>query len=407
MTEDRKYIVCIASEHKGDDFLEECHEAGWHVTLVTREKLLDEAWVWTSLNGVKTVPDDAKTEDYVRAIVNIAGSQPVDRVVGLDEFDVLTAATAREHLQLEGGMSTSFALRFRDKLKMRNLASSIGIACPEFIGVFNADDINNYLDRVPAPWIVKPRTEVSAFGIRKCQTKEEVWQVLTDLDGRNTWRDHPSQFLIERFIEGRVFHVDSVVEKGKVVACGVSAYGTTPMRVSHEGGVFTTSILSYKAPERKELEKLNQALLGGFEYQQGVTHAEFLQSAETGEFFLLEVAARVGGAYIANVLEQACGFNLWREWAKLETATKEKPYKLPKLRKEYAGITLALAKEDAPDTSHYTDTEIVYRVSKPKHVGLIFFSKKQERVDELIGVYRQRITEDFLAVVPTKERYDD
>ncbi|HQU84164.1 MAG TPA: ATP-grasp domain-containing protein [Pyrinomonadaceae bacterium] len=402
----KNYIVCIASEHKGNEFLEQCKENGWHVTLVTREKLLDEPWQWTCIDNVKTVPNEAKFEDYVRAITNVAGNQPVHRVVGLDEFDVLTAAFAREHLQL-GGMSPSHAVRFRDKLTMRNIASHAGIPCPEFVGAFNMEAINEYLQTAAGPWIVKPRNEVSAFGIRKCETQEQVWQVLNDLDARNTWRDHPSQFLIEQFIEGKVFHVDSVVKDGKVLAAGVSEYGTTPFKVSHEGGVFSTSILPHNSKERKELEKLNKDLLKAFKYEQGVSHAEFLQSATDGKFYLLEVAARVGGAYIANVLEQASNFNLWREWAKLETATKEKPYKLPKLRKDYAGITLCLAKEDAPNTSHYEDSEIVYRVKKPKHVGLIFAAPKHERVAELITIYSERITNDFLAVAPAKERYDD
>ena len=401
----KNYIVCIASEFKGNDFFEECHEADWHVTLVTRENLLDSPWYWTNISEVKTVANDAVTEDYVRAIVNIAGSHPIHRIVGVDEFDVLPAAKAREHLQIEG-MSNSHALRFRDKLRMRNLASAIGIPCPEYVGVFNPDEINEFLDRVPAPWIIKPRTEVSAFGIRKCETKEQVWQILIDLDERNTWRDHPSQFLIERFVEGNVFHVDSVINDGKIAASGISQYGTTPMNVSHHGGVFTTSIVDYKSKERKELEKLNKELLKGFEHNRGVAHAEFLQCSETGKFYLLEVACRVGGAYIANVLEQACGLNLWREWAKLTIATKENPYQPPKLRKDYAGITLALAKEEKPDTSHYTDAEIVYRVDKPKHVGLIFYSKKREKIDELLDVYTERISKDFLAYAPVKERYN-
>jgi biotin carboxylase len=402
----KNYIVCIASEQKGNEFLEEAQSAGWHVTLVTRKKLLDEPWLWTSLNAVKTVEDDAAPEDYIRVITNIAGSQPITRLVGLDEFDVLTAAKAREHLQLEG-ISGSYGLRFRDKLRMRHLAESIGIPCPEFIGVFNTEAINEYLDRVPAPWVVKPRTEVAAFGIRKCQTKEQVWEALNELDNRHTWRDHPSQFLIERFIEGDVYHVDSVVNDGKIVAAGVSRYGTPPFTVTHEGGVFTTSIVPYKSKERKTLEKLNKQLLKGFEYARGVAHAEFLQSRADGKFYLLEVACRVGGAYIANVLEQAAGFNLWREWAKLEVATEEKPYKAPKLRQDFAGVALALSKDDAPDTSHYTDEEIVYRVKKPKHVGLIFFSEKQERVEALLETYAARIANDFLAVAPAKERYDD
>jgi hypothetical protein len=121
----KNHIVCIASEHKGNEFLDEAQNAGWHVSLVTRKKLLDQPWLWTALNDVKTVEDDAPQENYVRAITNIAGSRKIDRVVGLDEFDVLTAARAREHLQL-GGMSSSHALRFRDKLSMRSIASRPG-----------------------------------------------------------------------------------------------------------------------------------------------------------------------------------------------------------------------------------------------------------------------------------------
>ena len=376
------------------------------MTLVTRKKLLDEPWPWTAVDEVRAVEDNALPVDYVRAITNLAGSQTVDRVVGLDEFDVITAALAREHMQLRG-MNSSYVRRFRDKLTMRNLADAAGVPCPEFTGAFNNAAINEFLERVPPPWIVKPRTEVSAFGIRKCETAGEIWAVLIDLDNRNTWRDHPSQFLIERFIEGRVFHVDSVVNNGKVVAAGVSQYGSTPFSISHSGGVFTSSIVSYRSKERKALERLNAQLLSSFGYEQGVADAEFLQSDADGQFYLLEVAARVGGAYIANVLEHAAGFNLWREWAKLETATADNGYKPPKIRKDYAGITLALANTDEPDTSHYTDSEIVYRVKKSRHIGLIFSSTKQKRIDELMTSYTERITNDFLAIQPAKERHDD
>ncbi len=401
-----KHIVCIASEFKGNEFLEECHNAGWRVTLVTRRSLLDSPWAWTALNEAKTVEDDAGVDDYVRAIVNVAGADSINKVIGLDEFDVLTAAKAREHLSMPG-MSSSQALRFRDKLAMRNIADAAGIPCPKFTGVFNEAQINDYLGSAESPWIVKPRSEVSAFGIRKCETADDVWATLHDLDERHTWRDHPSQYLIEQFIEGKVFHVDSVVADGKVLACGVSEYGTPPFSVSHYGGVFTSSIVSYKAKVRKQLEKLNRDLLKAFKYDRGVTHAEFLQSSADGKIYLLEVACRVGGAYIANVLEHACNFNLWREWAKLEIADENNPYELPKLRKEHAGVALALANTDEPDTSAYQEAEIVYRVSKPKHVGLIFHSADESRVAELLAGYSARIAEDFLVTVPTKEHYDD
>lgn len=152
---------------------------------------------------------------------------------------------------------------------------------------------------------------------------------------------------------------------------------------------------------------MNRALLMAFKYNRGVTHAEFLQCNRTGELYLLEVACRVGGAYIANVLEYACNFNLWREWAKLELASEERPYKLPKLRKEFAGVTLALANTEHPDVSAYNDPEIVYSVKKPRHVGFIFHSRSSERIDELLTTYTDRITADFLTIAPVKERHDD
>lgn len=403
----KPHIICIASEFKGNEFLEEAHDADWHVTLLTRDALRDAEWAWTSLNEVRFVPPDTNEDGYIREVVNIAGSQPVDHVVGLDEFDVLPSARAREYLQIFKGKTRSEALRFRDKLTMRTVASDSGVLCPEFIGAFNADAISDYLQNVPAPWIIKPRTEVSAFGIRKCDTVDRVWEVLNELDKRNTWRDHPSKFLIERFVQGKVFHVDSVVHKGRIVASGVNVYGTAPFSIAHEGGVFSSATLVYDSKERKKLESLNRKLLKAFGHTDGVAHAEFLKADDDGRFYLVEVACRVGGAYIANVHQHARGFNLWREWGRLVTSTEENPYKPPRLRKEYAGIVLALANEEKPDTSGYNSEEIVYRVAKPRHVGLIFRTKSAKKLTELVSEYTGRITEDFLAVAPVKERYDD
>ena len=118
----------------------------------------------------------------------------------------------------------------------------------------------------------------------------------------------------------------------------------------------------------------------------------------------MEIAARVGGAYIAEVLEAASGVNLWREWAKLEIADGKAPAKVTPLRRGYAGIVLSLAKQEQPDTSAYVDDEIIYRVKKRHHAGLIVRSPRFERVKELLGDYARRFAEDFVAVAPPPER---
>ena len=137
--------------------------------------------------------------------------------------------------------------------------------------------------------------------------------------------------------------------------------------------------------------------------QTGATHAEFIKSEADGEFYFLEIAARVGGAYIADVLEAASGINLWREWARLEVDGAN-PCRRVRPRKEHAGIILSLARQEYPDTSAYDDREIVYRVKKKHHAGLIVRSKQRERVTELLDDYARRFADDFIAVLPPPER---
>ena len=137
--------------------------------------------------------------------------------------------------------------------------------------------------------------------------------------------------------------------------------------------------------------------------QTGATHAEFIKSEVDGDFHFLEIAARVGGAYIADVLQAASGINLWREWAKLEVSDSGARPKL-KPGRDHAGIILSLARQEFPDTSAYNDPEIVYRVKKKHHAGLIVRSKSHERVSQLLDDYSQRFTADFIAVLPPLKR---
>jgi biotin carboxylase len=136
----------------------------------------------------------------------------------------------------------------------------------------------------------------------------------------------------------------------------------------------------------------------------GVTHAEFLKSHADGKVYFIEVAARVGGAYISDIVEAASGINLWREWARLEVAGGKTPYQLPAVRRDYAGIILSLARQENPDTSAYNDPEIIYRVNKYHHAGLIVKSNSAERVDQLLASYGPRFAHDFLATQPVPDK---
>jgi hypothetical protein len=135
-----------------------------------------------------------------------------------------------------------------------------------------------------------------------------------------------------------------------------------------------------------------------------VAHTEFIQADADGHFYFLECAARVGGAYINEMVEAATGINLWREWARIEVAGGDGTYRLPPVREEYAGVILSLARQDDPDTSAYNDPEVFLRIKKHHHAGLVLRSNDAERVQSLLESYSQRFVEEFLAVEPPREK---
>jgi hypothetical protein len=397
-------VVCVAGYFKGDDFLRECKRQGARVGLLSRERTMREAWPRESLDDVHFLPDDAGAELVVHAAAYLCRERKVHALVALEEFDVITAARAREHLRLPG-MDSARARLFRDKLAMRVRASEAGLRVPDFVPLFNYQEIGEYMERVPPPWVVKPRSDVSSSGIQKLEESEHVWRAIEALDARAPLQDRSSYYLLEKFIAGEVFHVDSIVEDGEVIFSGASRYGRPPMKVAHEGGIFTTHTLEYDSAEHAELMRLNAELLRALGLERGAAHAEFIRGAEDGEFYFLEVAARVGGAYIAETLEAASGHNLWREWARVEVAHArgERVGRLEP-RCEYGGIALSLARQERPDTSGYEDPEIVFRVNKANHVGLVVRSPSLERVRELLESYSERFTRDFSAYVPPPDR---
>ncbi len=337
-------------------------------------------------------------EQITNTISYLARGRRIERIIALDEFDMEIAAHLREHLRLPG-MGRTTTGYFRDKLAMRIKADQGGILVPEFTGVAHYDDIRVWMDQVPAPWLLKPRTEASAIGIRKIAQPEDLWRALDELG------DRQSHYLLERFVPGDIFHVDAITWGGQVIFAAVSQYGKPPMQTMHEGGVFTTRTIDRKSADAKALTELNARLVPELGMVRGVTHAEYIKSHADGRYYFLEVAARVGGAFIAELVEYANGLNLWAEWARIEIAAmRSESYTLPKIADAYAGSVLCLAREAEPDTSAFNAPEIVHRMKQHHHAGLIVRSTSPERVRELLEDYSQRFAENFLAVQPVPEK---
>ncbi len=393
-------FLCLASYEKGHDFLREARSQGARVFLITSLSLKDTAqWPRESIDDIFYMPDQDQTwnrADTLLAISHLARTQDIGRVVALDDFDLEMAAALREHLRIPG-MGETTTRYFRDKLAMRMKAMEAGLRVPEFVHLLNDRKVRDFAGSVPPPWVLKPRMMAGAIGIQLLHSLAELEAADRELADRRSF------FLLERYVPGDVCHVDSIVYEHEIRFAVASQYGYPPLDVSHRGGIFTTRLLERGSPQAEGLLAQNRAVLAAMGLLRGVSHTEFIQG-EDGVLYFLETSARVGGAHIAELVEAATGLNLWREWARLEIAGGQRPYAPPAPAQDYAALLVSLARQEHPDTSAYADPEIVWRMQRPHHVGMIVKSPRRERVAELLGRYVERVRQDFASVAPPRDK---
>ena len=399
---ERATILCIASYEKGQRFIQQAKQSGCRVFLLTSLSLKEKAaFPLDSLDEIFYMPDEENEwnlQDMLFAVSHLCRTTQIDRIVPLDDFDLEKAALLREHLRIPG-MGESATRYFRDKLAMRMLASQNGIAVPEFTSTINYQRITQFVQTVPGPWVLKPRLLAGAIGIKKYHHAQEVWDRIHSLG------DEQSFFVLERFIPGDIFHVDSIWWQGRMMYAVTSAYGTPPLDVTHGGGIFTTRLLERESELDQGLRRLNEKVLSTFNLQNGVSHTEFIRAHENGRLYFLETSARVGGANISDLIEAATGINMWAEWAKIEVAPVcGSDYVLPQPRNDYAGLLVSLARQEWPDTSWFSEPELVWRLNKRHHVGFIVKSDSYARVGELLEEYTDRVRADYHASAPARER---
>ncbi|GAB2500939.1 ATP-grasp domain-containing protein [Algoriphagus taiwanensis] len=387
-----KTFLCISNYFKGNAFLTALKKQGNRVFLVTTEQLKGKPWAFEYIDEVFYMPGQDLDWDMDLLLKGVGGlmkDHKIEAIIALDDYDVEKAAFLRENLRIPG-MGQTTGRYFRDKLAMRMRAKDAGIRVPAFSSLFNNEDINHFADTVPAPWVLKPRSEASAHGIIKVHDKDTLWQKIDELGENRIY------YLVEQFKPGDVYHADGLQVDGKNLFLTVSKYLATPMEISQGGGIFRSANIKYGSDDDKAIRKVNDQIMKAFGLKNGASHTEFIKCHEDGEIYFLETASRVGGAHLAEMVEAATDVNLWAEWAKIEDAVaKRNKYQLPKVKKGYAGIILTLSPFEHPDLSVFDDAEVCFRVPLEYHAGLIVKSPKQDRVMQLLDNYADRFAKEF------------
>src|SRR5690242_9557938 len=105
-------LLVLACYFKGERFMQQAKARGANLYLLTQKKLLGKPWPREHLVDVFAQNDDPPLQATLNTVSYLNRSIRFDRVVALDDYDVETAASIREHLRIPG-MGDSQARFFR------------------------------------------------------------------------------------------------------------------------------------------------------------------------------------------------------------------------------------------------------------------------------------------------------
>src|SRR5690606_15748414 len=96
-------ILALASECKGIPYLREAHRQGARVLLLVAEEAAHNPdWPMEAIAERFIMPNLSRQPDITHAVSYLARTEKIDRIVALDDYDVATAASLREHLRIPG-----------------------------------------------------------------------------------------------------------------------------------------------------------------------------------------------------------------------------------------------------------------------------------------------------------------
>lgn len=227
-------------------------------------------------------------------------NHPISRVIAVHERAVLLAAEMRSKFGLPG-LNYETAIRFRDKVRMKEAVRSAGAAAvPDFAALETIDDLET------VGWntgrkVIKSRWGLAAQDIYFVESLEEARRTVSGLDLAG------SRYEIEEFVKGQIYHCDSVVRNGRIVFRSVGRYLADPASYT-PGGTFGT-VLVAEGELHKRITELNAEVLAALGLKDGTTHLELFHT-EADELVFCEVAGRPPGGIIPPVIQAQYGFNI-------------------------------------------------------------------------------------------------
>ncbi|MFJ9559203.1 acetyl-CoA carboxylase biotin carboxylase subunit family protein [Streptomyces fuscichromogenes] len=269
----------------------------------------------------RVVVDDYGSPATTAELLRLCAADRPDRIFVNSEDDVLRAAEARTLFGIPG-IDSATALRFRDKVAMKDLFDGLPVPAVPHREVRCCADLYAAQEEL-GTIVVKPRDGAGSAGVRILSDGPAVRQACLDDPGLLTAL-HGGGLMAERYIESTVHHVDVLVDGGTALLVSPSRYLSAPHRFRTDN--LASVMLDGGSPRAKLLTDTAERFVAGLPEGHGVhvLHMEFLEDA-SGAFFAGEVACRTGGALIKNAVRHTYGVDLSRAACLLSVGLRTEP----------------------------------------------------------------------------------
>ena len=143
-------------------------------------------------------------------IVSTGGQIPNNLAMKLDEQHVPILGTSAADID-----------NAEDRAKFSSMLTRNGINQPEWSALTSMDKINEFIDRVGFPVLVRPSYVLSGAAMNVCSNREELERFLQL--AANVSEDHP--VVVSRFIEhAKEIEMDAVAKDGEILAYAISEH---------------------------------------------------------------------------------------------------------------------------------------------------------------------------------------
>jgi len=244
------------------------------------------------------------------------------KLVTADESCILPVAQIRKSFRLQGEHPKE-VIKFIDKTEMKASLENTNIRRPLYT-LYNKDmyskEKHGYLDKISKsisfPIFAKPVDKFGGIGCKKIDSRQEFIQ----------WADttftNKETYEIDEFIEGELFHIDSLVKDSKTIYTAICQY-TTPIYFFAKGVPFGSKLLPKTHPHWQKLNEFNENVIQNMKMPNGATHLEVFVTPKS-EIIFLEIGARPLGSLIPQIYKKNLNIDFYLHHFKLRLNQKTK-----------------------------------------------------------------------------------